>query len=109
VDLHLKIKTEPLPRKYFLAAMQADFTTRYIELLSAAVRFTRMAHNTENTLKFCIFVLMNKTQRYRVKTSGIHPVILDMGNHCTWSFPEFVPFCSRLYYFSSHKEFSACL
>ena len=31
---------------------------------------------------------------------------VDMSDCYTWSFPEFVPFCSHLYYFSSFKLFS---
>gem|GEM_PF-2227918 len=33
-------------------------------------------------------------------------VILDLSNYVTWSFPEFVPFCAELYYFSNLKRFS---
>jgi hypothetical protein len=32
-------------------------------------------------------------------------LILDMSDCYTWSFPEFIPFCSHLYYFSSFKVF----
>jgi hypothetical protein len=32
-------------------------------------------------------------------------LILDMSDCYTWSFPEFVPFCPHLYYFSSYKDF----
>jgi hypothetical protein len=32
-------------------------------------------------------------------------LILDMTDCYTWSFPEFVPFCPELYYFSSFKAF----
>lgn len=42
------------------------------------------------------------TTRY----AGI-PLVLDMSDCYTWSFPEFLPFCSQLYYFSSYKEFDA--
>lgn len=37
-----------------------------------------------------------------------HPkglLILDMSDSFTWSFPEFIPFCLHLYYFSSYKDF----
>lgn len=34
-------------------------------------------------------------------------LILDMTDVFTCSFPEFVPFCSQLYYFSSFKAFKA--
>jgi hypothetical protein len=32
-------------------------------------------------------------------------LVLDMSDCYTWSFPEFVPFCPHLYYFSSFKVF----
>jgi hypothetical protein len=44
------------------------------------------------------------------QTIHLHPVeilILDMQDCYTWSFPEFVPFCTKLYYFSSFKDFNA--
>jgi hypothetical protein len=37
-----------------------------------------------------------------------HPekfLILDLSDCYTWSFPEFLPFCLHLYYFSSFKIF----
>lgn len=34
------------------------------------------------------------------------PLVLDMSDCYTWSFPEFVPFCTKLYYFSSFKDFN---
>jgi len=40
---------------------------------------------------------INKIVRY---------IILDISNSVTWSFPEFVPFCPRLYYFSTFKDFN---
>lgn len=33
----------------------------------------------------------------------------DLRDCFTGSFPEFVPFCSRLYYFSNFKDFSTVL
>lgn len=38
------------------------------------------------------------------KTAKAH-VIRDMSDCYTWSFPEFLPFCIGLYYFSSFKAF----
>ena len=42
----------------------------------------------------------------------VHPhseriVIRDMSDCYTWSFPEFVPFCAKLYFFSTFKDFNA--
>lgn len=37
-----------------------------------------------------------------------HPLlylIQDTGKDATCSFTEFIPFCSKLYYFSSYKNF----
>lgn len=31
---------------------------------------------------------------------------LDMTDCYTWSFPEFLPFCLQLYYFSNFKDFN---
>ncbi len=33
-------------------------------------------------------------------------VIVDMSDCYTWSFPEFLPFCLHLYYYSSFKDFN---
>lgn len=35
----------------------------------------------------------------------VETLILDMSDCYTWSFPEFIPFCPQLYYFSSFKAF----
>lgn len=46
---------------------------------------------------------------YYNDTVSTHPVeilILDMSDCYTWSFPEFIPFCPKLYYFSSFKDFN---
>jgi hypothetical protein len=40
------------------------------------------------------------------KTQQVRYLVLDLSNHCTWSFPEFVPFCRNLYDFSSWKKYS---
>ena len=37
--------------------------------------------------------------------NGFH-IQVDMSDHYTWSFPEFVPFCTKLFYFSSFKDFN---
>ncbi|MGE5521491.1 MAG: hypothetical protein ACM3VS_16315 [Candidatus Dadabacteria bacterium] len=41
-------------------------------------------------------IIYNNTTEY---------LILDMSDCYTWSFPEFIPFCLHLYYFSSFKAF----
>jgi hypothetical protein len=33
-------------------------------------------------------------------------LVVDMTDCYTWSFPEFVPFCNQLYYFSNFKDFN---
>jgi hypothetical protein len=39
-------------------------------------------------------------------TNYVRYLILDISNSVTWSFPEFMPFCLRLYYFSTFKDFT---
>lgn len=34
-------------------------------------------------------------------------LVLDLSDCYTWSFPEFLPFCVDLFYFSSLKDFDA--
>ncbi|WP_165917340.1 hypothetical protein [Flaviaesturariibacter aridisoli] len=34
-------------------------------------------------------------------------LVLDLRDCYTWSFPEFLPFCVDLFYFSSLKDFDA--
>ena len=34
-------------------------------------------------------------------------LVLDLRDCYTWSFPEFLPFCADLFYFSSLKDFDA--
>ncbi|HEY0067406.1 MAG TPA: hypothetical protein VGB46_08585 [Flavisolibacter sp.] len=45
-------------------------------------------------------IVHNRTQK-----KPIGHVILDMSDCYTWSFPEFIPFCIKLFYFSSLKAF----
>jgi hypothetical protein len=56
---------------------------------------------------FSIFVHMAMKLQCNANTQHVQYLLLNMSNHCTWSFPEFMPFCLNLYYFSSLKEFSA--
>jgi hypothetical protein len=49
---------------------------------------------------------MTGTTLYNHITQLVRYVILDISNAVTWSFPEFVPFCPRLYYFSTFKDFN---
>ncbi|HEU4470941.1 MAG TPA: hypothetical protein VFR58_07660 [Flavisolibacter sp.] len=37
---------------------------------------------------------------------AVKPVILDMSDCYTWSFPEFIPFCSSLFSISTYKDFN---
>ncbi len=39
-------------------------------------------------------------------THKVKYIILDISNCVTWSFPEFIPFCPQLYYFSNFKDFN---
>ncbi len=53
-----------------------------------------------------MFVLMIG---YNIQQKVILPVefvIVDMSDCYTWSFPEFLPFCLHLYYYSSFKDFN---
>ncbi|GAA0562256.1 hypothetical protein LX66_3644 [Chitinophaga japonensis] len=43
---------------------------------------------------------------HKVKSVVVEHTILDMSDCYTWSFPEFVPFCAQLYYFSNFKDFN---
>ncbi|HUC82110.1 MAG TPA: hypothetical protein VMR70_14495 [Flavisolibacter sp.] len=36
-------------------------------------------------------------------TTHVRHLQMDLSDCSTWSFPEFIPFCSHLYYFSSFK------
>ena len=38
-------------------------------------------------------------------THNVQYLILDMSDCYTWSFPEFLPFCPHLYYFSTFKDY----
>lgn len=51
------------------------------------------------------FVEMVNNHHHINSTYTARFLILDMSDCYTWSFPEFVPFCSHLYYFSSFKAF----
>lgn len=43
---------------------------------------------------------------YTCATQQAGYVLTDISNWVTWSFPEFIPFCAELYYFSSFKKFA---
>lgn len=50
---------------------------------------------------------MTSTQQHITQIHIDRYLILDMSDCYTWSFPEFVPFCTSLYYFSSFKAFKS--
>jgi hypothetical protein len=52
-----------------------------------------------------MFVGMTKHNNPITSKKPIGLLILDMSDCYTWSFPEFIPFCPQLYYFSSFKVF----
>lgn len=54
----------------------------------------------------CMFVPM-QYNRHSKRTYPAKYLVWDMRDCYTWSFPEFVPFCSQLYYFSSFKAFKS--
>jgi hypothetical protein len=39
-------------------------------------------------------------------TVAVTHVILDMSDCYTWSFPEFIPFCSSLFAIATYKDFN---
>lgn len=43
---------------------------------------------------------------YKTINKSVQHLLLDMTDCYTWSFPEFLPFCNHLYYFSSFKAFN---
>lgn len=55
---------------------------------------------------FIKFGYMTGIFLYTPITNFVRYIILDISNSVTWSFPEFVPFCPRLYYFSTYKDFN---
>lgn len=56
-----------------------------------------------------IFEGMTRSYKH-ITLSAPAPVVLwDLRDSFTGSFPEFVPFCSSLYYFSNFKDFSTVL
>lgn len=44
---------------------------------------------------------------YQMQRSAIH-VASNIGNDFICSFKEFLPFCHKLFYFSSFKDFKSC-
>ena len=53
-----------------------------------------------------MFAKMIPEEKYQSSTRLQPFLILDMSDCYTWSFPEFIPFCSQLYYFSNYKDFN---
>lgn len=53
-----------------------------------------------------MFVEMTKGLHHTIQHHNARYLILDMSDCYTWSFPEFVPFCPQLYYFSNFKDFN---
>ena len=49
---------------------------------------------------------MTRTGKHIIHQHPEKYVVLDMSDCYTWSFPEFVPFCPHLYYFSNFKDFN---
>lgn len=54
---------------------------------------------------FIILANVNILSPYNNQSRPVQYLQLDMTNYCTWSFPEFMPFCTHLYYISSFKKF----
>jgi hypothetical protein len=49
---------------------------------------------------------MNSPIKHIFKNVAALPVVLpDMCDSFTGSFPEFVPFCEKLYFYSSRKQY----
>jgi hypothetical protein len=55
---------------------------------------------------FIKFGVMVKRIASSVKVLAVEHLVLDMSDCYTWSFPEFVPFCPDLFYFSNFKDFN---
>ncbi|HEY0059697.1 MAG TPA: hypothetical protein VGB56_11200 [Flavisolibacter sp.] len=51
------------------------------------------------------FVRMALQTRYTIATLAVTHVVVDLSDCYTWSFPEFLPFCPSLFYFSTFKDF----
>jgi len=52
------------------------------------------------------FAAMTGKIKYNAYTPSVEFLILDMRDCYTCSFPEFIPFCPRLFYFSNFKDFN---
>lgn len=55
------------------------------------------------------FAEMTRSIKHITLSSPAPLVQWDLRDCFTESFPEFVPFCSRLYYFSNFKDFSTVI
>lgn len=53
--------------------------------------------------------MMRGTYLHSGQENPVEYVILDMRDCYTSSFPEFVPFCTDLFYFSSFKEYNSAV
>ena len=60
-------------------------------------------------VKSYMFAFVKDNLHIIKQLSGEKIVPLDLSDSFTWSFPEFVPFCSHLYYYSSYKDFNTAL
>ncbi len=64
------------------------------------------AYNFLLPINFAKFVYM-AMKEIRVRKAPVKThLVVDMSDCFTWSFPEFVPFCPKLYYFSNFKDFN---
>jgi hypothetical protein len=55
---------------------------------------------------FCRFVRVPHVNKHISQKKPIGFLVLDMSDCYTCSFPEFIPFCSSLFYFSTFKDFN---
>lgn len=51
--------------------------------------------------------MMNRMTNNKCNTLLVDYIVTDISNSVISSFPEFIPFCSALYYYSSFKRFEA--
>ncbi len=49
---------------------------------------------------------MTQVHQHITKQRIVRHLVVDMSDCYTWSFPEFIPFCLQLYYFSNFKDFN---
>jgi hypothetical protein len=83
-----------------------DYPRKLIFIIVFNLLFPVVFFNSSFPQLYVSLNIMTRETLHRSLTTNVRYLILDMSDCYTWSFPEFLPFCPQLYYFSTFKDYN---